>query len=92
MCTKNHASQEGQPPKAANFFSFQEICHSDVSPEAMELLIDFCYTTTITIEEDNVQQLLPAACLLQMSQVQQYCCEFLSKQLHPSNCLGKLKF
>ena len=56
----------------------------------MELLIDFCYTTTITIEEENVQQLLPAACLLQMTQIQQYCCEFLSKQLHPSNCLGKL--
>merc|ERR1711911_209558 len=55
----------------------------------MELLIDFCYTTTITIEEENVQQLLPAACLLQMTQIQQYCCEFLSKQLHPSNCLGK---
>ena len=54
----------------------------------MELLIDFCYTTTITIEEENVQQLLPAACLLQMTQIQQYCCEFLSKQLHPSNCLG----
>jgi len=65
-----------------------EVEIKDVSPEAMELLIDFCYTTTITIEEDNVQQLLPAACLLQMSQVQQYCCEFLSKQLHPSNCLG----
>ena len=60
----------------------------DISPEAMELLIDFCYTTTITIEEENVQQLLPAACLLQMTQIQQYCCEFLSKQLHPSNCLG----
>merc|ERR1711935_162146 len=49
-----------------------EVEIKDVSPEAMELLIDFCYTTTITIEEDNVQQLLPAACLLQMSQVQQY--------------------
>ena len=58
----------------------------------MELLIDFCYTTTITIEEENVQQLLPAACLLQMTQIQQYCCEFLSKQLHPSNCLGKTTY
>ena len=58
----------------------------------MELLIDFCYTTTITIEEENVQQLLPAACLLQMTQIQQYCCEFLSKQLHPSNCLGKFTY
>ena len=61
----------------------------EVTPEAMELLIEFCYTSTITIEEENVQQLLPAACLLQMSQIQQYCCEFLSKQLHPTNCLGK---
>jgi len=68
--------------------SKQEIEIKDISPEAMELLIDFCYTTTITIEEENVQQLLPAACLLQMTQIQQYCCEFLSKQLHPSNCLG----
>ena len=33
---------------------------------AMELLIDFCYTSSITVEESNVQTLLPAACLLQV--------------------------
>ena len=36
----------------------------------------------------NVQVLLPAACLLQMTEIQDACCEFLKMQLDPSNCLG----
>lgn len=55
---------------------------------AMELLVDFCYTSTVVVEESNVQTLLPAACLLQLAEIQDVCCEFLQKQLDPSNCLG----
>ena len=66
-----------------------EIDIHEITPEAMELLINFCYSAQIKIEESNVQQLLPAACLLQITEIQQYCCEFLSKQLHPTNCLGR---
>lgn len=33
----------------------------------MEMLIDFCYTSKITVDEKNVQKLLEAACLLQVS-------------------------
>ena len=32
--------------------------------------------------------LLPAANLLQIVDVKEACCEYLVKQLHPSNCLG----
>lgn len=46
------------------------------------------YTAEISITEDTVQTLLPAANLLQISDVKDACCEFLKKQLHPSNCLG----
>ncbi|KAL4705327.1 hypothetical protein ACJJTC_019013 [Scirpophaga incertulas] len=36
----------------------------------------------------NVQALLPAACLLQLQEIQDVCCEFLKRQLDCSNCLG----
>uniref|UniRef100_A0AAX7TPY2 Kelch like family member 2 n=1 Tax=Astatotilapia calliptera TaxID=8154 RepID=A0AAX7TPY2_ASTCA len=52
------------------------------------LLIDYIYTAEIQVTEDNVQALLPAAGLLQLNEVKKACCEFLSSQLHPSNCLG----
>lgn len=60
----------------------------DIDEHAMELLIDFAYTSHIIVEENNVQVLLPAACLLQMAEIQEVCCEFLKRQLDPSNCLG----
>lgn len=34
------------------------------------------------------QTLLPAANILQMTEVRDACCEFLQSQLHPSNALG----
>lgn len=65
-----------------------EITIKDIDETAMEMLIDFCYTSKITVDEKNVQTLLPAACLLQLQEVQEVCCEFLRSQLDPSNCLG----
>uniref|UniRef100_H2Z133 Kelch-like protein 20 n=1 Tax=Ciona savignyi TaxID=51511 RepID=H2Z133_CIOSA len=65
-----------------------EIIIRDIEEKAMELLIDFAYTAQITVEEGNVQSLLPAACLLQMVEIQEICSEFLKRQLDPTNCLG----
>nr|CAB3259761.1 kelch-like protein 20 [Phallusia mammillata] len=66
----------------------REIEIRDIEERAMELLVDFAYTSQITVEESNVQSLLPAACLLQMVEIQEICSEFLKRQLDPSNCLG----
>lgn len=65
-----------------------EVTIRDIDEAAMELLVDFCYTSHIVVEEANVQTLLPAACLLQLAEIQDICCEFLKRQLDPSNCLG----
>ena len=43
-----------------------EIMIHDVDESAMELLIDYCYTSRIVVDEKNVQMLLPAACILQV--------------------------
>lgn len=65
-----------------------EVTIRDVEESAMETLVDFCYNSYIVVEETNVQTLLPAACLLQLQEIQDVCCEFLKRQLDPSNCLG----
>lgn len=43
---------------------------------------------TIDLREETVEKLLANSCLLQLSAVSQACCNFLARQLHPSNCLG----
>ena len=47
-----------------------EIVIRDIEERAMELLIEFSYSSHIVVEEGNVQSLLPAACLLQMGEIQ----------------------
>lgn len=59
-----------------------------VDGQALQLLIDYVYSAEIQVTEDNVQVLLPAANLLQLTDVRDACCDFLQGQLHPSNCLG----
>ncbi|KAK1878700.1 Kelch-like protein 20 [Dissostichus eleginoides] len=48
-----------------------EVVIRDIDERAMELLIDFAYTSQVTLAE-----------------IQEACCEFLKRQLDPSNCLG----
>ena len=64
----------------------------EVDSSAVEQLIKFVYTSNIEVGEENVQSLLPAANLLQLSEVKEACSDFLKEQLHPSNCLGIKEF
>ena len=64
----------------------------DINPEILSSLIDFTYTGDITVTVDNVQEVLSAASLLQIRQVQDICCNFLKQQLDASNCLGIKNF
>lgn len=65
---------------------------TDLDEKAVEDLVEFAYTSKIDIHEDNVQPLLKAASILQLCEVTAACSDFLSQQLHPSNCLGIANF
>jgi len=62
----------------------------ELDERAMETMVDFFYSGEIEISENNVQDLLPVTCVLQVQSVQEACCEFLKRQLSSENCLGKL--
>ncbi|XP_028314782.1 kelch-like protein 4 isoform X1 [Gouania willdenowi] len=70
----------------------EEIKMEGIDPDALRSLVHFAYTGVLELKEETIESLLAAACLLQLSQVIQVCCNFLMKQLHPSNCLGIRSF
>lgn len=76
-----------------NLESQRGVVHfQEFSPDAIKSLVEFCYTSHLTVETGNVQELLPAANMFEMKGVVDACCTFLASQLHPSNCLGIRQF
>ncbi|XP_029470245.1 kelch-like ECH-associated protein 1 isoform X2 [Rhinatrema bivittatum] len=77
--------------------NFQE-CHAreitiqGVSPTVMHRLIDFAYTSRVTVSEKCVLHVLLAAMRYQMDDVVKACCDFLIKQLDASNVIGISSF
>lgn len=65
-----------------------EIVLKDITNDVLHSVVNYCYTGTIEIREDNVEALLATACLMQLTKVIEACSRFLANQLHPSNCLG----
>ncbi len=59
-----------------------------VDSTSLKSLIEYAYTASIKISEENVQSILPAASALQFEEVKRACCEFLRRQLDSDNCLG----
>ena len=63
-----------------------------VDGESLKNLVNFAYTGDIVVTRENVQYLLPAADLLELPNVRQMCSDYLTTELHPSNCIGIAKF
>ncbi|CDI97278.2 kelch protein 12 [Echinococcus multilocularis] len=69
-----------------------EIELKSVSADVMEALLDFVYTGQVRVSMENVQELLPAASLVQMEGVKAVCSAFLFGQVEASNVLGIRRF
>lgn len=54
----------------------------------MEILLDFVYTETVLVTVENVQELLPAACLLQLKgKFMSLCCGPLILKSVSADCV-----
>ncbi|XP_053104084.1 actin-binding protein IPP isoform X2 [Hemicordylus capensis] len=63
-----------------------------VEADIFQILLDFIYTGIISIGENNVQELIVAADMFQLTEVVDLCCEFLKGQIDPTNCIGLFQF
>ncbi|XP_072505362.1 actin-binding protein IPP [Notamacropus eugenii] len=75
----------------------KESCKDEVQILGIEAgifqtLLDFIYTGVVNIGVNNVQELIVAADMLQLTEVVGLCSEFLKGQLEPSNCIGIFQF
>lgn len=71
---------------AESFLEHVEI--HGVNAEVFGTILHFIYTGEVEVNEDNVQQLLPASKMLQVEDIEVMCCEFLKRELDSSNCVG----
>ncbi|XP_076840758.1 kelch-like protein 10 [Brachyhypopomus gauderio] len=62
-----------------------------VSPHMMQLIVDYAYTLSVPINEDNMEELLAAADQFLVSGFVRACCQFLEAQLGVENCIGICK-
>uniref|UniRef100_A0A8C5VE36 Intracisternal A particle-promoted polypeptide n=1 Tax=Microcebus murinus TaxID=30608 RepID=A0A8C5VE36_MICMU len=63
-----------------------------IEPGIFQILLDFIYTGIVNIGVNNVQELIVAADMLQLTEVVNLCCEFLKGQIDPLNCIGIFQF
>ncbi|CAK8680750.1 kelch-like protein 18 [Clavelina lepadiformis] len=72
--------------------SKNEIVIQGIDEDALEVLVNYAYSGHITVNVNNVQAIMVGANYLQLQAVKNFCCTFIKKRLHPSNCLGVRQF
>ncbi|XP_071395885.1 kelch-like protein 10 [Centroberyx affinis] len=59
-----------------------------LSPSMMRLIIEYAYTCSVPVTEENVVELLAAADQFSVMGIAQACCDFLEDRLCLENCVG----
>ena len=66
----------------------REITLSEVDGDALEKVVNYCYTGKLDLEGDTIEALLTTANHLHLEKVVEGCCEFIVRHLKSSNCLA----
>lgn len=63
-----------------------------VEADVFQMILDFLYSGQISLNENNVTELYPAAKLFQLELLHKVCCDYFINQLCSSNCIGIWKY
>ncbi|XP_058478996.1 kelch-like protein 10 [Solea solea] len=63
-----------------------------LSPDIMQLIIEFAYSGSVLVTKDNAEEVTLAADMLNVQGVVQACSNFFGEQLCPENCIGIWQF
>lgn len=69
-----------------------EIAIKNIEGPALNQIVRWCYLGSVEPNEDNVQQLLSGAKMLDAADIVATCSEYIRGQLHPENALGIYNF
>lgn len=70
--------------------SLQVVEIHDINSDALQQIVDFAYSSQITLSPQNIQALLHAASVLQIDNLEFACCQYMKdKIMAHHNCLGK---
>ncbi|XP_041866344.1 kelch-like protein 10 [Melanotaenia boesemani] len=61
---------------------------SDVTPNVMGLILEYAYTNSVVVTDNNVLELLAGAERLSVKDIIQACCDFLQEKLCSNNCIS----
>ncbi|XP_068170709.1 kelch-like protein 10 [Antennarius striatus] len=64
----------------------------DVSADMMQVIVDFAYSGSVSVTEENIQDLLIATDYLIVTDIVEACNNFLLEHLTPENCIGVRRF
>lgn len=67
-----------------------EIEIKDICSKAFAVILDYCYHEEITLNSENAQDILAVASIMQMSDVQCFCANYIKTKISIANCLGIL--
>ncbi|MBN3323398.1 KBTB8 protein, partial [Atractosteus spatula] len=63
-----------------------------IESESMHLVLEYAYTSKVTLSESNVQALFTAASIFHIPSLQDQCALFMISRLDPQNCIGVFMF
>ena len=89
----------GSPYFLKLLLSQKESSKSEISLEglplditALEMLVEFIYSSVLRISQSSVQSLCQAAKFLEIERVERACCKFMVKNLSTDNCIDIFRF